>query len=357
MTTRASPSVIQSPRSAQEVAGILQRLLHDTKTGRPEADLLREALTQIAARYGEIISRCINSAPDRHLEAFAELLGGKARPAAAARVHVSFKPATGGTGRSVRVPMYTRVALQSEGAGEPAVFETLEDLTLLRAAATRALFLEAGHWQAADVSLMLTQPGLTTPPSVFPVAYAFHVGHRTAFSVSGLQQVKLQVAITSLNPPEDGSQFDWIVETAKENLPLKVESDTTSGMTKSGEVVLAAPQGWPMGSVGGIELAWLTLRLRQAPTLKTARWRSPRLTSLRISIVAAHGPLPVTAACADGISLDMSKDAFPLGERPRFGSVFQLLSPAFAQPGAQIEMMVLLTNPEGATASPIPPVS
>jgi hypothetical protein len=125
---------------------------HDTDALR--TGTLRDALVQIAARYGEIVTQCLNASPDLHLEAFSELLGGRARPAAAARVHVSFKPALGAAKQPneesrpipasrgpVPVPMYTRLAAQA-GAGEPAIFETLADLELVRAEAVRAQFVE-----------------------------------------------------------------------------------------------------------------------------------------------------------------------------------------------------------------------
>ena len=149
MNPRPSPSFVEHPRSTHEIAAVLDRML---RFAPPGTDQLRDALVQIAARYGEIVTQCLNASPDLHLEAFSELLPALARPAAAARVHVSFRPAPGAARRPdeesrpipasrgpVPVPMYTRLAAQAGGSGEPPIFETLADLDLVRAEAVRAL--------------------------------------------------------------------------------------------------------------------------------------------------------------------------------------------------------------------------
>jgi hypothetical protein len=66
----------------------------------------------------------------------------------------------------------------------------------------------------------------------------------------------------------------------------------------------------------------------------------------------------VDNAFFNNLPLDLSKDFFPFGERPRFGDVFYLSCDAFAKPQAKITLKVKLTNPASAGESaPIPPVS
>jgi hypothetical protein len=369
-----APSLIERPRSAREIARVLNRMLDDAKFAPPGADPLRDALVQIAARYGEIVTRCLNATADLHLEAFSELLGGSRRPAAAARVNVTFTPAPGaprrpdeGGGpvpasrRPVRVPMYTRLAAEAGGSGEPAVFETLAELELVRAKPVRALFVDPGHRRVADVGAILSEAGFRGDvlASLAPVSYALHIGQRAAFSLPGLQRVRMQVDLQDAGVPEPASQLAWVVATPKGDVPLEVESDATEGLSRSGEVVLSPPPSWPVAAVDGIDSLWLTLRLRRRPeaVAPASHWRPPRLAGLGIRVAAATGPNAVTAACHDAIPLDISKDLFPFGERPRFGAVFEVLSPMFGEPGARVDMLIRLANPEGATAAPIPPVS
>jgi hypothetical protein len=362
-----APHLVEHPRSVDEIAGLLNRMLDDRGFAAPGTDPLRDALVQIAARYGEIVTRCLNAAAGLHLEAFSEPLGGPRRPAQAARVHVGFRPAPAAARRSdearrpARVPIYTRLAARGEDSGEPAIFETLAELELVRAEPVRAVFVDAGHRRFADVGAILSEAGFGGDIAnlLGPVAYALHIGHRAAFGLPGLQRVRVRVDLQDAGLPDSGSQFVWVVATANGDLALEVESDTTGNLSHGGEVVLTPPSEWPAVAVDGIESRWLTLRLRRRleATEQAAHWRPPRLAALSLRMVAATGPQAVPAACHDGMPLDISKDMFPFGERPRFGSAFQVLSPVFGEAGAGVEVMIRLTNPEGSTAPPIPPVS
>jgi Baseplate J-like protein len=383
---RPAPNLVEHPRTADEIAAVLGRLLNEVGPARPGTDLLREALVQIAARYGEIVTQCLNAAPNLHLKTFSELLGVQARPAEAARVHLSFKPAAGGAGRPdeagqpaaasrpVTLPMYSRVAAQAAGVvpvaragtggagtGEPPVFETLAELELVRAETVRAYFVDAGHRRFADVAAIASEPGFDADLSALltPVTYALHISQPAAFGLPGVQQVKVQVEVLDSGSPDPASRLEWIVPAPKGDLQLEVARDSTGGLAHSGEVVLVPPPAWPAATVDGMESLWLTLRLSRLgeAAAPAQRWRPPRLAALRVVAVAATGPQTVTAACSDGVPLDISKDVFPFGERPRFGVVFQVLSPTFGEPGAKVELIMQHTNPVGATAAPIAPVS
>ena len=66
----------------------------------------------------------------------------------------------------------------------------------------------------------------------------------------------------------------------------------------------------------------------------------------------------VDNAFFNNLPLDLSKDFFPFGERPRFGDVLYLSCDAFSKPQAKITLKIKLTNPASAGANaPIPPVS
>lgn len=342
----STPLLIDSPRSAPAIAQALDRLLAREGFGPGGSDPLRDALVHIAARYGEIVTQCLNAAPERHLQAFAALLGGQPRPAEAASVALSFKPAAGRGGAPVVVPMHTRVAgPPATGSGEPVVFETQADLELVRAEVVSALYADAGHRSLTDLH--------ASPADTWPVTPALHIGLPAAFGVAGLQQLRVQLGAAS----PSAWACSWAVTGPKGAQPLIVERDTTAGLSHSGEVLLTAPPDWPASTVDGIESQWLTLQLRPPEGAADETLAPPRLSSLAVTSIAATPPQPLAAACQDGAPLDISKDAFPFSERPRFGSVFQLLSPAFGEPGAHVDIDIHLTNPANATAAPLPPVS
>lgn len=361
MTARSPPYLVEYPRSSQEIAVVLDRLLADAGFGPLEADPLLHALVRVAARYGEIVTQALNAAPDRHLKVFSEFLARPARAVTAARVHVSFKPSASASGNPVKVPAHTQIAGRSNGAEGPPVFETLAPIDLVRADVVRVLFVDAGHRHAAELNPAPLQAGLgqDVPTVLAPVAYELHIAHSAAFGVGGLRQVRIQVDVQDPGSCDPCPQLEWLVRTPDGDLLLEIVKDTTQSLMRSGETELLPPPTWPKTMVDGIEARWLTLRCTHgsATVEPTVPWRAPRLAALRVQITAMLAEQGLTVACHNSVPLDISKDFFPFGEVPRFGSVFQLLCPAFAEPGASIEMQIQLTNPIGAPESPIPPVT
>jgi len=61
---RASPNLVERPRSAHEIAAVLNRLLDEARFAPPGTDQLRDALVQIAARFGEIVTARRRKPPD-----------------------------------------------------------------------------------------------------------------------------------------------------------------------------------------------------------------------------------------------------------------------------------------------------
>jgi hypothetical protein len=352
MTAHPSPRYVAYPRSAAEIATLLQTLLSRESFDTVQPDQLRDAIVRVAARYGEIVTASLNLAPENHLDELTALLAQRARPAAAARVHLSFRPTVSLSGDPVTVRAYTRVAGQAVGSGEPPIFETSSDISLVRVEPTLAVYLDAGHRWLRKLRVSELRPVPPVLPALVP--YELHVGHSAAFGLTGLQQVKVHLGVRA--PAIPTGQFDWIVRAPDGELPLRVTSDATGGLAQSGEIVLAPPTAWPVTKVGGIEARWLTLRFRTgAPG--AAALRPPRLDAVTVRVLAAIAAQPIELAFHDAIPIDTSKDFLPFGDRPHFGSVFQLLCPSFRQPGAKIELQVQLTNPVGATGSPIPPVA
>lgn len=362
MDLRPAPYFIDHPRSADDIALRLDALLNKSGFGISEKDQLRGALVRIAARYAEIVTQCVNAAPDLHLAAFADLLGGQARPAEPAMVHLSFKPAPGDPTVPVVVPAHTGVAAPpAKGGNEPVLFETVEQLELVRAEAVRALLVDNDHQRVAELSAMLTRAGRSGDPlaAAAPVTYALHIGQEFVFGAPALRQVKVHLSIEDCGTRDGSSELEWVIPTPSGCMPLVVDGDTTNGLMRSGEVALIPPPTWEETSVDGLRARWLTLRLRPgaAAGSRVRRWRPPRLEALTLSAIAETAPQLPIMACNDSMPLDTSKDFFPFGERPRFGATFQILSPTFGEPGARIEVRVQLTNPANApVAPPIPAV-
>ena len=358
MKPPATPLVIERPCSAEQIAAALRRLLEDKGFASTPRDPLLEALVGVASRYAEIVTGCVNDAPRLHLQAFSEFVAGRPRPASAASVHLAFGAAPGVA--PVVVPRHTRVAAApAPGDTAPVVFETTEDLTLVRAHLVRASYVDPGHRRVADLAAMLAAPGrgVADPmDAALPVARACHLGQRDAFGLPGLREVRVRARIAPGLPRDPQLQLEWGVMSDKGFVALAVRSDTTQHLTQDGEVVLVPPPTWPAWSIEGLASRWLTVR-PGGPALLAGANEPPRLAQASLIVLAAVPPQPIVAACHGFAPLDISKDFYPLGERPRFGDVFQVLCPALVEAGAHVELRVQMTNPQGAASSPVPPVS
>jgi len=344
----ATPPVLVSDASAQEIAGALWARL--AQEGFAQDDEFLEAFVRIVARQGELVAGCVNAAAEGHLDAFSRWLPVAARPAAAAGGFVTVRPAPGGNrSPGPRLSRHSRLATQ-DGA---TVFETLADLEIVRAEATDAVFVSAGHRARADVAGLFAPAGrsLVGDVRVQPLAHTLYLGQSAILQAPGLARIRIQLDLAS---PAAPASYAWAAQDRTGSLPLVVVEDGTNGLTCSGEVVLE-PLGvaWPTAAVDGLEAAWLTLREVSAAPGR----RPPHLAGVRIVGEASIEAEPLAAACADGLRLDVSSDVFPFSERPRFGSTWQLLSPLFGETGATIEIQIELINPAGAEDSPIPPVT
>lgn len=376
MTTPETPLLVDAPLLARDMAAALDRLLDQRLAQQglsPHADdALRRALVQIGARFGETLVRCVNAAPALHLRAFSALLGGRPRPAQAAQVHLVFKPAAGRSAEPVVVPRHTRVAATAPpGESQRVIFETQADLFLVRAWPACALWVDAGHRHRLDVPAIVQTPAAQAgaAPAEAMVEQALYIGDRRSFGIKGLRQIKLHVEVLDPGVRDAATTLQWCVPGAAGDQPLVVESDGTGGLTRSGSVVLKAPAAWALFGVGGVQSLWLALKAVRATDVLPLRLaededgtplqreapRPPRLAALRVQAIAATEVEALAAASHDGAPLDISKDAYPFGTVPRFGSSLALTSPVF-QPGARVELLVRLTNPEGPAPKPIPAV-
>ncbi|MGM9489715.1 putative baseplate assembly protein [Ideonella sp. YS5] len=335
-----TPRFVDGPADAPALVGALHRWVAATDHG---ADPLLDALLHVAARYGEILANGLDSAPDLHLDAMARLMRPPRRPQVAATTMLAFDAAPGGGRTAVVVPAHTRVAgdpLPGESAA--VVFETIEDLTLVRAAIARAVLVDAGHLHGEDVGALFGAPAAAVSPTV-PVA--LHLASPSAFGLEGLRRIELQLALAA--PAASASSVDWGIEDGDDFVPLQVAEDTTQGLMRDGRVVLAAPAaGWPASARQGVVARWLT-----------ARWRAvgasvvPRVRVARIGVAAecAIAPRPPEQIWGDAGPIDAGKEFAPMGLRPRYASSWYLQSTAFAEEGSIVTLDLEIANPVDAT--------
>lgn len=324
-------------------------------------DALCEALIAVFACYAERLTQRLNTAPQRQLEAFVDLLQPVQFGATSAHTVLVFKPAARppGAGALAVVRAGVQVAGPTPcGASNPVIFETLAPLVLCPAQVAQAFVIDAGERRWADATAIGGATGLPGPARLLP---AMPVARVVSFAIPDSAVVPapatlhLQVEITDATAWPEGTVIEWCLRGEKGEQPVLPESDTTAGLSRSGEVVLRDLAFGATTLLGGQRGHWLSCRVTQAQP------RGPhRAGQLRSTSIAARRELsaqPIEAAFFGTQALDPSRDFFPLGAQPRFGDVFMAQAPAFAVPGAQISLELRLTNPADAeTTPPIPSV-
>lgn len=226
---------------------------------------------------------------------------------------------------------------------------------------------------------------LVLPLSPFPAdstVQRFYLSADQAFSAGGAQ-ARVQVR---LSQPGVGSglQLNWFYQADGQWLPLGQSSaaaeqtgtsgfdfrDGTRAFTQNGEISFHVPMRWPSSVYRTRTGRWLRVDVAsgqystppQAGALTVGYdWLLPQLATVTVAAKPAAGtaasPVPPASAFSNGSTLDLTKDFYPFGQEPQYNDTFYVACPdALASPGAVLTVDVTLTNPAGATNTPVPPV-
>lgn len=331
-------------------------------------DPLRAALEQVFAHYCDVLAERLDRVPETHLRAFVDMLGASPEPAVPAHAPLVFKAARAPASAPVPVvPKFTEVAAPpAAGDTEPVVFQTVEDLEVLRAEFAKSFAVDGARGVIAQaqgvVSAEGLAPGATILSHAVPLVRAMHVGHRSLLGAPDLASVLVQVEMGHVGAMPPNATVEWGIGSPAGFVALTPLRDTTAGLAQSGEIAFDAPPPFAAVSMCGTESCWLTCRLRSSDAMHAAPGSAPApatITRLRLSARRALEDALPDAALSGRMPLDLTRDFYPFGERPRFGDVFYLASKSFGIGNAQVVLHIRLTNPADAApdASPIAPVT
>ena len=143
-------------------------------------------------------------------------------------------------------------------------------------------------------------------------------------------------------------------------------NDETHAFTQDGLIRFRIPLAWGLEDHRSRRGRWLRVKIASGnymtrPTIAGLtlgwEWALPRLRYITVSLEAAGAGGGSAAPAASSqlypelgftntIPLDVSKDFYPFGAQPAFNDTFYVAcEAALAQPGATVEMTVMLTNP------------
>ena len=386
-----SPKVDE--RTAAQVAAQVRDLLPYYVPGWQNRDSgPAEALVRIFGRYCEIVIDRLNVAPEKNLLAFLDFLGAAPLPPQPARIPLTFYLAQKAPGATV--PVRTQVAAKpSQGEKNPVIFETEEELQVTPAILDSLFVKDRASDAYADGSSLLaaTPPGAGPLPVEGPTLPAFrgdkpiphilYLGLKLPASKALLKTLRLSFLIDGpgasgrqavweavkevrelkqpVSSPSSGTTVGETMEYERFTVePLNPSSDTTAGLTRSGDVVFESLTVIPEMEVKGVRSRWLRCRFVSPPKTKSAPDASPTIESRTLKSVTVHTEierpaLPIEKGFANAVPVDLSKEFLPFGPRPKLGDTLYLANDeAFSLTNATVNVHLELLNPAGENVPP-----
>jgi len=398
-------------RDSRDLVAQLRTLLRRYTPEWPdsaEEKQLVEAMIHVFARFGEIVIDRLNRVPEKNFLAFLQLLGVSNLRPRAATAPLTFYLAGEGADFAL-VPAQTQVAAQPlKGEKDPVLFEMDRDLVVVATRFTSLFVKDGAHDLYSDLSHILPQappvqaavmsdpgPGLPMFTGDTPIPHRFYIGLSVASQSSRIDRLVLKFGLTERDPGAGKLAVEWALcippmpkaplvrseNGVPEGIPsyavlasaarLRPTGDTTESFNKSGEVVFENVPPSPVRTPGGEEQYWLECSLLTRIAVDTSDNKAMKVEGeifpadlLQIKSVSAavevdRDGLNVDQAFFNTTKLDLSKDFYPFGERPKFGDTLYLGSKElFSSQDAAVVLNVEMTNPAGAgSESPVPPVA
>ncbi len=354
-------------RTAKDIADQVQELLEQYTGETKPLRGTRAALVKIFARFAEIIIERLNQVPDKNFLAFLDLLGASRLPPQPARVPLTFFLAAGTTVDAV-VPKRTQVAAPpAEGEKDPVIFETEREL-VVSAAQLESIFVrdpeqdmysDLSEINAAGRSSIISTPASLGVP-VFrgnqPIEHILYIGHSQLLEFPEIETLKLKINLSKVLG--DGGEVEWQIWSETENEAdwenLTPTNDGTQGFTRSGdrEIEFRNMTAVPVTTVNSVTNRWLRCRLvtpitlaNESQTGMVSANQLPEVEEIKLEATISSSDLLIETAFTNQLPIDLTKDFFPFGEKPKFGDTLYLANnQAFPQKDARITINISLTN-------------
>jgi hypothetical protein len=375
------------PRSAADVAQQLRQLLRlyapdwneiDSATG------VSAALIGVSARFAEVLIQRLNQVPHKNFLAFLELQGAALLPPQPARVPVTFLLAKGSLVDAL-VPAGTQVAAPpGPGEKDPVIYETEHELVATAAQLALVFVRDPEQDTYADYSNEIVVTG-DSPTPVFhgnrQIAHILYLGQSEFLSSPGITAMSLffdvqtpqadakpnsETVDDSHQQPEDSLSLEWGIWDGAAWHTVTPSSDQTNSLRNSGTIAFGKIPAAVPTTVDGIAKEWIRCRLltpvTQSPIALSGMVRAkvlPKIRSVGMRLHLNEKELPLDEAYSSSAGqIDLSKDFYPFGEKPKFNDTLSLaLERAFSNAAATVTLHVNVTNPSGSKVETPPPAA
>jgi predicted phage baseplate assembly protein len=267
------------------------------------------ALIELFAWMSEMILFRLNQVPDRLYTKFLDLVGIEPFPPSVARTELTFWLSTA-LDHPVIVPEGTSVATAGTPGGDEVLFATSTELVIAPpelvaaktgVAANDQLIVDA--WD--DLRLDGSEVVCFNSDPVVP-GDSVYLGF--AASIAGsLVRLNISASIEGIGVDPRDPPIAWEAWSGEAWLSTPVQSDSTGGLNREGQILLRLPGAMEPLTLGGTRAYWLRARLIAARPGQPTYQASPRLQSVRAdtlggTVAAEHASIvgPESLGRSDG---------------------------------------------------------
>lgn len=345
-----------------------------------QSDKKANTLIHIFARMMEIIINRLNKVPDKNFLTFLDLVGVRLSSPKVARTPLTFTMASGANYYSI--PEGIQVAAAEAKGQEAVVFETEKALTVIAPRLVKAVSLSPANDKWTDHSQILSgsnveETELFNGKALIP--HLLYLGHNKLFSFKEKTAITLEIVVSNEAEVSVGSReadkwrVKWYYFDEKSvSRSLDVEKTSPSNVSdqnlidwevanllKSGSITFKPVAGISIKELTGVEKRnskkcswtsnWIFAEL-ETPILET---NLPKISNVKANIdINPESSLVPDLAFFNNTPLDLSKDFYPFGERPKFNDTFHIGSKeVFSKEGATVTMKIVLSRGVDAPAS------
>ena len=346
-------------RSQEELANEVRRLLlyHCPEFEGIEeikSDKQADALINIFANMMGHVTGALNNAPEKNFTAFLNLIGVSPISPKVAKAALVFKLKDDWE-KNGFIPAGTKISAQPENQ-EEVVFETENDLTVIRPGLAKAAGIDPSKDKWSDLDFLLSAEPNENKAKLFigvtPVLHRVYIGHNTLLSLKDAV-INLNMNIKQNGSVNTSADIEWFYFNDKgEAVPLKVQKGLRqSALSASGDISFSKAEGISQKTISGYDknnemkdwtYYWIFAELK-SPLLNADS--IPDIENFKISADIKVTGLRSKSAVFNYAPIDLTKDFYPFGERPSFNDAFYIsCKDAFSKENAKITVNLKLSE-------------
>jgi hypothetical protein len=298
-----------------------------------ESDQYADALMHIFSRMMEIIIQRLNKVPDKNFLTFLDMVGTSLFPPRVATAPLTFTMAKGET-KYRKIPCGTQAATAQTKEKEAIVFETTEDITIIPQKLVGAVSLSPDEDKWADQTAVLS--GNTTEDVVLfkgkeLVPHRLYLGNSELFSFKEKAVITLDITLKAADiaqaVPWEVKWYYFDENLAPKSLDVAAGTDKdVASLLKSGSIIFEP--------VGGIsektltekdeEKSWTNHWIYAELNTPIPKEKLPLINTIKASVSIPGSTVPPDLAFFNNFQIDLTKDFYPFGERPKFNDTFYI---------------------------------